>query len=206
MSSFIKLKKKIKKKTATIRRSFRWIHVHPANEHVRKVLVTAALAEAKLADGKRGLVRIPKRMFGEDELHGISALAGLEPVAVLACQRAGFKVMQIGERHDDLPEPAALPATQRWQDTAVLDLVRHHDAGVIHYDANNDVDPVCLVAQAAMAWPEKKIAVVANEVRETRRIRDALNSMGVLSVAANHQNRPSLYIDANGKWNEDHHY
>ena len=137
MSRFTKLTKaRGKKRSATIRRLNRHIYVDPAIEQVRSAFVTLAIKEMRQAGGKGRLVRVPVRMFEEHARHGISTLAGLEPVVSVACQRAGDKIRPIGgDRHSDLPAPAPLPASQRWTDPTILNLIQHHDAGVIHYDS-----------------------------------------------------------------------
>ena len=53
-------------------------------------------------------------------------------------------------------------------DTAMLELVRQHDRGLIRY--GSQVRPYQLIAQIALAWPGQRLAVVGRHLDELRTV------------------------------------
>jgi hypothetical protein len=110
-----------------------------------------------------------------DDFGGPQAIlpAGLESVALHLLERAGFEVRFSVETM--LP-PRAIPAPDVAAarrlgpvDRVMLDLVHDHDRGLVRYKAGA-VRPARLIAQVALAFPDRTIAVAAKRRADVRRL------------------------------------
>jgi hypothetical protein len=117
--------------------------------------------------------------------------AGLEPAACAVLTRAGYAIETMGRGR---PFPAPRPARSGRldvHDPLLLDGVYRHERALLRY-APGEVDPVRLVAQVALAWPKKTLAVVVSGIGEARRVRDRLRGLGIGAWAVSSDNRSAL--------------
>jgi hypothetical protein len=133
---------------------------------------------------------LPLYEFSKSEDDQVAYVApGLEPVLRTVLQRQGYQVQEGGRAPVPWSEPAwdrldKLPAI----DQVLLETVRNQLQSLICI--GQSVDAVQLVAEVALAWPGKTMAVLARTIRETRQTRDKLQSLGVDAVAINSRNLP----------------
>ncbi len=148
------------------------IEVRPPCEDLRRAL--RAVRYATHPDPAHGYrVRAEARpLFSEFPYDApcLSLWAGLEAPARLILRQAGWRVR--------LPKntPACLSAGQmhanpinRPLDGGLLRLVRHHDRGLVRYEATA-VDPAWLIGQVALAFPALTVAVAVARVAEAREL------------------------------------
>jgi hypothetical protein len=99
--------------------------------------------------------------------------AGLESVALHLLERAGFKVSHSVETMlppRAIPVPDFAAARQLGPvDRAMLDFVHDHDRGLVRYQAGS-VRPARLIAQVALAFRDRTIAVAAKRRADVRRL------------------------------------
>jgi hypothetical protein len=153
------------------------IVVQPPCAEVFAVLTTAKHVYAS----RRGLggrtLKVAEDLFRVEDapLEGPQTVlaAGLEPVALHLLERAGFEVTYSVET---LLPPRAIPAPDVAAarrlgpvDRAVLDLVHDHDRGLVCYRAGA-VRPARLIAQVALAFPDRTIAVAAKRRVDVHRL------------------------------------
>jgi hypothetical protein len=135
----------------------------------------------------------PNPLCGEDEVMGEPALtfwAGLEPAARAVLTRAAHRIETIGLSHPlPAPRPARLGRLDVY-DQPLLDCVYRHERALVRY-CPEEVDPVLLVAQVALAWPKKSLAVVVPGIGEARQVRDRLRGLGIRASAVSSDNRPA---------------
>jgi hypothetical protein len=148
---------------------------------------------APQADQRLQVFAVPLPLYQKVEVIGEPGLvccAGWEAVACKLLLAEGFTVETTGSPRRPLPRPA-LGRLQRlgFVDHALLDCVCRQERSLIRYAAN-DVDPVHLIAQIALAWPKQKIAAIATRIDEGRQIRDRLRGYGISAVAVNSDNAP----------------
>src|SRR5262249_15495689 len=100
--------------------------------------------------------------------------AGLEPAVRAALRAAGHPVRVQGRPLPPLPPPElARLAPCGVIAPALLAAAHGHPQALVRHDPAA-VDPARLVAQVALAWPNRKVAAVVKEVREARGLRDEL--------------------------------
>lgn len=114
---------------------------------------------------------------------------GLEPAAVRLCERESYQVLRTGFRPPPLARDPNSNGFHSPRYADAVDFIAAHDSGLIRYPWGT-VEPAEIIAEVARTWPALTISVIANKVRETQRVRDALRSLGVACTAANHRNRP----------------
>jgi hypothetical protein len=125
------------------------------------------------------IVEVPDRLIAERfNVMGepsVACLAGLEPIVEHLLVSAGYTVKRRGSRRPSLVAPDLSTISDLGPvDMELLDLVRHHDRGLIRYDSPG-VDIPWLIAQIALAFRKKKIAVLTAREEDVRRIaRDLL--------------------------------
>jgi hypothetical protein len=167
--------------------------IEPVCRSLRRTLQTLAHIAAWRAEQSLNVFAVPLLLYDELEVTGKPGLvcwAGWEPVVHKLLLDEGFKVETIGFPRRPLPRPD-LGRLQRhgFVDSALLDCLRQRQRALIRYSADN-VDPVHLTVQIALAWPKQKIAVVATRIGETRQVRDRLRGFGIDAVAVNSRNAP----------------
>ena len=77
--------------------------------------------------------------------------------------------MLAGKRPQDLETPADITKRFKLVDVGMLDLVQHHDRGLIRIPTRKRA-AARMIAQIALAWPTAKIIVVACRVDEVNRL------------------------------------
>jgi hypothetical protein len=113
-------------------------------------------------------------------------------------EQAGFAVAVFDNRFEDvdgtfLPAPSFSPPQVSQlvrfgvPDRPLLDFVQSNDRAVIHYQRGK-VDPAKLIAQIALAWPHRKIAVAVTRIAEARQLRDQLTAYLPNTVALSSRN------------------
>jgi hypothetical protein len=104
--------------------------------------------------------------------------AGLEPAARRLLADAGYRVRVKGWQPARLQEPDWDRLSRLGGvDHALMVMVRRHEQALVRYGPT--VDPTRLVAQLALAWPEKKMAVVVRRLDEGKQVRDHLRHHGL---------------------------
>ena len=109
---------------------------------------------------------------GDTNTQGIITWAGLEPAVSLLLRKNGYGV-QNASRVVSLAEPD-LDALQAHGvvDKSVIDLVRHNDRGIVRY--GNGVNLAWVIAQVALAYPDRSIVIATATVSEAKGMASAL--------------------------------
>jgi hypothetical protein len=165
------------RRVVSVERRGQGIVVQPPCAEVFAVLQTTKHVYAS----RRGLggrtLKVAEDLFRVEDarLEGPQTVlaAGLESVALHLLERAGFEVTYSVETV--LP-PRAIPAPDVAAarrlgpvDRAMLELVHDHDRGLVRYTAGA-VRPARLIAQVALAFPDRTIAVAAKRRADVRRL------------------------------------
>jgi hypothetical protein len=156
----------------TVERHNHAVRVHPESA---ATALTPLRTARHVPDPRRGgqLVAIPVPLVFErdDELlrPALVSLAGLEPIVWHLLLRAGHPIRVVSHR-SPLGPPDLEGVRKVWTeaDEALLEFVRRHERGLIRHGAG--VDPVRLVAQMALAFPELTFVVVVTRDDDVRRI------------------------------------
>jgi hypothetical protein len=97
----------------------------------------------------------------------------LEPVVRLALSQAGYQIKTFGCSSGPLAAPLITQSPHGDPaDRLLLDLVQHNERGLIR--VGNNVSVAWLIAQMALAWPEKTIAVAVARREEVQELANAL--------------------------------
>jgi hypothetical protein len=156
----------------TLYRSGQYLEVIPAVPAIDEALFTKFHKPgADPTFGHRVELRPCALFDAKTDLDGVPYLlgwAGLERLIQELLQATGYEVEFTGKRRSALPQPdldrlggiADL-------DLGLLNMVRQHDRGLIHYDPEQ-VDSARCIAQIARAWPRKKIVITATRMDTVR--------------------------------------
>ncbi len=178
---------------AQIYRAGQALKIQPATAALQRALQTLAHVAVQRPDHTLLVARGPLPLAHEGQVCGQPALvcrAGLEPVVHTVLAREGYRIETIDPPLAPLPLPREAPLHQfDIIDRPLLDWLRQHERGLIRYAADF-VDPVHLLAQIALAWPDHRIGIVVTRIQETRHVRDRLRAYGIAAAAANSDNRP----------------
>jgi hypothetical protein len=158
------------------------VRVEPAIAAVRQAVTT----RVHVGVGQR--VRAAAVELGEVKADGdqpaLYTRATLEPPIRLALSRAGYTIKRSGISPQPLPPPCQVPGFEP-ADRGLLQLVREHDWALIRHDPKA-VDAARLVAQVALAWPDRTLVVAARRRREVydlaRRLRAFLPRVSVVTA------------------------
>jgi hypothetical protein len=138
------------------------IRVEPAIASVRQAVTT------RVHVGVGQQVRAAPVLLGQVKTEGnIPALytrATFEPPIRLALSQSGYTIKRSGNSPQLLPPPCQVPGFEP-ADRGLLQLVREHDWALIRHDPKA-VDAARLVAQVALAWPERTLVVAARRRQE----------------------------------------
>src|SRR5262249_45969898 len=97
-----------------------------------------------------------------------------EPVIREVLNRAGVEIDRKGQQSQVLSSPRMEPLQQFDPiDRTLLQTVQQHEAALVRYEANN-VDLSRLIAQVALAWPDKTVTVVVPEREDAWALSHAL--------------------------------
>lgn len=152
----------------TIAREHQRLFIEPECEGALDLLTTTRLVVADADGAGTRVERATERLWDRyGRFDPPSCPAGLEPALILLLRRAGYRVHRhicIDTIPVELPEPDLDAArTAETIDPTFLDFVRRQERGVVACDRRH-VDPVILIAQAALAYPEASIAVVGTRL------------------------------------------
>jgi hypothetical protein len=160
-----------------LRRSGQYLWVSPPIGGLEEFLYT--VRHVRVHDGERGTI-VPLRdpLVWPATRRGRPALqcfAGLTPLVRELLETCGFRVRLTG----DAPAPLPAPDLDRLAgfgriDHGLLRFVRDHDRGLIRAVPGGKVSVARLLAQVALAWPKKRIIVVAGRIADARRLRRRL--------------------------------
>ncbi len=130
--------------------------------------------------------------------------AGLEPLVLRMLADAGIRVL-LGDWRQDINGEAVEPwpawvQPECWQgplDLPWLQLIQKHERGIARYDPGR-VSPAQLIAQVALAWPSKHIAVTVTRIDDARRLgtqlRNHLNDVALVSSRHHLSRRPRVVV------------
>jgi hypothetical protein len=163
------------------------LRVEPAGAEVLRALRAVAHFGAQAPGGTYRVVAAPF-LLGEVKADGdrpaLYTRAVWEPAVRHALSAAGYRVEQVGRPPRPLPAPQLDRLARLGPvDHGLLRLVQQHEWGLVRY-ATGPVDPAWLVAQVALAWELKVVAVARrlDEVRQfARRLRAFLPAVTVLA-------------------------
>jgi hypothetical protein len=166
-------------KTVMLRRLDNHLCVDPATpEAVDSLLATTHSAPP--VPGSFLKARPNPRLLGEvcamlgNEL--LCTSAGLEPVVRTALAKAGYEVKLFGTPLGELPAPDLTYIQHTNQvNRSVIEFVRARPRGIIR--TGYAVDPLRLIAQVAVAWPNLKIAVAVSTRDEATKVGAALGKL-----------------------------
>jgi hypothetical protein len=155
------------------------VWVEPACKEVRRTLRTAVHVAHQLPGGGLRVLAAPVPLSRERPGAGGPALcldAGLEPVVREALRRAGCRVECVGQAPPPLPPPDFTRLEGLGViDHTLLDAVRHHDRALLRHGPG--VDLALLIAEVALAWREKTIAVPVARRADARGLGRALRAL-----------------------------
>src|SRR5262245_45468134 len=165
--------------TAILSRVVDCIRVEPVTLEVLRALLTTAQVAKQSPDGSLTVAGTPWRLAELDSSGGTRALYTRfvwEPVIRQVLNRAGFAIERRGQESQVLPAPAQKPLGRFDPvDRALLQTVQQHEAAVVRFEENN-VDLARLIAQVALAWPNKTVTVVVPEREQAGQLAKALRS------------------------------
>jgi hypothetical protein len=159
--------------TVVLRQTGQFLRITPPVAGLDRWLYT--VLHLRMHDAVRGacLARLADPLVAKVPGDGRPALgcgAGLKTIIQELLEWHGLRVEMRGE-------PAALtePAWERLAafkrpDYALLSFVLHQDRGLIWHEPRGKVSVARLIAQIALAWPRKRLLVVATRVPDARRL------------------------------------
>jgi len=171
------------------------IWIEPVPIELYRALTLAGSPSFQVSDHLDKALTEPGKLYDRccsERYVGIYTLAALAPVVRHVLNRAGFSVNEVGGPARPLapPQPVYLDPTGV-VDHVLLDLVQHHDRGLIRY-APTVVNVARLIAQVAVAWPEKTLAVVASQTDRAQHLPQALRGLLPCVSLVTDEDRPAL--------------
>lgn len=164
--------------TAVIRWSGQYLAVTPACNRMLEALCSARhVAVEDTASGCRtGKAFEPlfRRGLLPEGKPAVVCSVALEPVVRKVLAEEGLTVQDLGRPRTPLPNAQHGPRTGLDpMDEQLLTLIGQHDRALVRYDPAC-VDPIRLIAQIALAWPDRSLAVAAGHVQQVRAVRNQL--------------------------------
>jgi hypothetical protein len=175
-----------------VRQEGQFLEVTPAPEGLKQVLHSRAHVPYANPGGFLAVGTVPAQLYHERagaDGSVLDCLAGLLPVVLRFAAKAGYAARIQGRQAAVLPEPDGQSVERLGPlDGGFLRCVRQHDRALILYEPSA-VDPAWLVAQVALAWPHRTLAVAVTRVEEARRLRDQVRPYlpGVVAVTSRNQ-------------------
>ncbi len=183
-------------KTVVLRRVSQYVAVDPPAACL-DALRSTMLAVAPLPRGARAMLTVPVPLYGVPEhLTGPRQFfwAGLEPAVRAVLEGEGYAIQSEGPAPEPLPPPD-FEALGRLglHDAPLLEAVRHHERALVRYSRAAGVDPANLVAEVALAWPDRTLVVAAKRVDEVRRLSHRLQQLMPGVTALSGDDHPSSF-------------
>jgi hypothetical protein len=158
------------RKTISLDRKGQQLHIAPPIPALKEAFYTAKRGLQRDAEGTCRLVsgRVPliEEPYGKHDTPYQRCWFGLQPLIIEWLERHGYRGTVFPEQPPalDAPDVRSL-ARMRHVDWPLLNYCRDHERAMIRYQARK-VKPAQLIAEIALAWPDKSIAVMVPQNRD----------------------------------------
>ncbi|MGO8746254.1 MAG: hypothetical protein ACLQNE_09715 [Thermoguttaceae bacterium] len=153
-----------RRKTVALDRKGQQLHITPPIPTLKEAFYTAKRGLQRDAEGTCRLVsgRVPliDEPYGKHDTPYQRCWFGLQPLIIEWLERHGYRGTVFPKQSPalDAPDVRSL-ARMRHVDWPLLNYCRDHERAMIRYQAQK-VKPAQLIAEIALAWPDKSIAVM----------------------------------------------